>query len=256
MNIQFVNIHVSGVAEIIAHRLDTEGIVLLGGFTCAEDALKIVRRIGEVYMHRDADEDGITRLRYRAEVAAKPSFDGFSRNALFPHTDVSSLDEPPAWLLQICMSSSAQGGRPILCNGQTLARRLAQHHPQLFVRTQAKNAAMFPGPGGSPTPRAIFERSAANRYTVRFRRDELIYFNIWLASEFRALQHEIDAASFPIDLKSGHAYLINNRWWLHGREAFVGAREMWRVLFNTHPATSPVPRGFVLSDPVSSPKEG
>lgn len=235
-DIVFINIHDPAAESRITQELAAQGIVFLEGLASAEDALGLVRRLGEVFRHRDAGPDGITRIHYRAEVDGQPSYDGFGCNALFPHTDVSSLDEPPGFLLQVCVTSSQQGGKAVLCDGRRVASRLQRDHPRLFSRAQANNAAMFPSATGVPTPRPIFERTPLGQYTIRFRLDDLIYFSARLSIELDTLLREIHAASFTVELQSGHGYLLNNRWWLHGREGFAGKREMWRILFNPRPA--------------------
>ena len=214
---------------LVRQDLETEGIAFLEGLEAEEDALALARSLGEIFPHRDSEPSGLTRILCRAAIAREPGFKGFSADALFPHTDQSCLEEPALFLLQVCREQAGTGGSAVLVDGRELYRDLARSFPELLGYLSGPRAAMF-SDGRNSHCGAIFQAVEAGGIAVRFRYDSCGFFSPQLAPHIGYLLKLIEKHANRIDLHPGQAYIINNRWWLHGRESFLGEREMWRIL--------------------------
>lgn len=225
----FLDARRADTPNAVRRELAEEGIAFLKGLSSEEDALGLARGLGAIFPHRDSEPSGLTRIVCRAAIAGQPGFKGFSADALFPHTDQSCLEDPSLFLLQVCRQQAGTGGSSVLVDGRELYRTLSRSFPELLGYLGGPRATVFSDSRNSHCG-PVFETMADGGIGVRFRYDSCAFFSPQVAPHVGYLLKLIEQHVHRIDLRPGQAYIINNRWWLHGREAFRGDREMWRIL--------------------------
>lgn len=243
---EFLDLGLPDAIEKAISSFGRNGLVFLDGISTEEDALKIARECGEILPHRDSEPSGLTRILCKAAIAGQPGFKGFSADKLFPHTDQSCLKDPARVLVQVCREQAGTGGGSVFVDGLAIYQDLARNFPELLGYLISPRAAVF-SDGQSSHCGAIFETLEDGSIGVRFRHDSCMFFSAQLAPHIGYLIQLIERHTLRLVLNPGQAYIINNRRWLHGRESFLGEREMWRILLK--PAEGPmvgVPEGFVF----------
>lgn len=225
----FLDVRRADTPWAVRRSLADEGIAFLKGLANEEDALELARSLGSIFPHRDSEPSGLTRIVCHAAIAGQPGFKGFSADALFPHTDQSCLEEPSLFLLQVCCQQAGTGGSSVLVDGRELYRSLSRSFPELLGYLSSPRATLFSDSRNSHCGQ-IFETMEDGGIGVRFRYDSCAFFSPQVAPHVGYLLKLIEQHVHRLDLRPGHAYIINNRWWLHGRESFLGDREMWRIL--------------------------
>lgn len=228
-SVHFLDAQRPDVVDRVRHNLEEEGIAFLDGISTEEDALGLARALGEIFPHRDSEPSGLTRILCRAAIAARPGFKGFSTDMLFPHTDQSCLEEPSLFLLQVCKEQAGLGGNAVLVDGRAVYEDLARRFPELLGHLGGDRAAVF-SDGRNTHCGPIFESMADGSIGARFRYDSCVFFSPQLTPHVGYFLKIVESYVRQVALHPGQAYIINNRWWLHGREAFMGEREMWRIL--------------------------
>jgi hypothetical protein len=237
-----------GIAARVQRGLSAEGLVFLEGIESEGDALALSRELGEIFPHRDSEPSGLTRIQCRMAVAGQPGFKGFSADRLFPHTDQSCLQEPAQFLVQVCKEQAGTGGDSVLVDGRGVYRDLARSFPELLGYLGSPRSAVF-SDGCNVHCGAIFEALEDGSLGVRFRHDSCIFFSAQITPHIGYFLQLIERHTRRFALDPGQAYVINNRWWLHGREAFLGEREMWRILLRAKESSAPgAAVGFTLAE--------
>src|SRR4051812_39931729 len=79
--------------------LRSHGISLLHGAVNRDRLTDVARCFLKVRRHRDSDPDGITVITRRPVTPSAPSTAGFTDGELWPHTEGSSMPEPPHLLM-------------------------------------------------------------------------------------------------------------------------------------------------------------
>lgn len=236
-----VNDHVEKIAE----RLRTDGIIFYRGGTDRAEILALVRQLGTIFVHRDAEMDGITQLHCRMDVKDRAGYLGFSAHALPLHTDSSSERHPPNILLTQCIRPAPDGGAALFVDGQLLFHHLQCEYPDVLAAFSADASMIFGGSGRQCYPGAMFTRAPDGRVVVRFRMDQCGYFSAPLTPHFQRLCCAFDALTVEVPIGAGEGYIVQNGWWLHGRTAYRGAREVYRILAHTpHEGAAPVDIGY------------
>jgi alpha-ketoglutarate-dependent taurine dioxygenase len=246
----FIHASLTDRATRITDHLEERGIAFIEGITSDTEAIAIARSIGEIVPHRDSEASGLTRIVHRPEIAGARGYLGFSSEALFPHTDRSSLPSPPGLLMQVCWQRAGTGGAATLADGRRILASLSGNFPELLSHLRAPAAAIF-SDGVSHRMSPIFEELEDGSTAVRFRFDSGIFFSGPLSSRVHELLSVVRSHVVTLDLRPGQAYIVNNRWWLHGRQAFQGSREMWRLLVQPVRGSAIKARlreGFVVAD--------
>lgn len=234
--------------ERIRLGLSATGLVFLEGLATEAAALALSAKLGEIFPHRDSEPSGLTRIQCRLAIAGQPGFKGFSADRLFPHTDQSCLEEPAQFLVQVCKEHAGTGGDSTLVDGRGVYRDLARSFPELLGYLGSPRSAVF-SDGRSIHCGAIFEALADGSIGVRFRHDSCIFFSAHITPHIGYFLQLIDKHTQRFALDAGQAYVINNRWWLHGREAFRGEREMWRILLRARQSSAAEAAvGFALGE--------
>jgi alpha-ketoglutarate-dependent taurine dioxygenase len=218
--------------EEIRCRLQETGFVLVDHLRSEDEAITLAEGLGDIYAHRDSEPSGLTRIRVWDAGGERAGYRGFTGKALLPHTDRSCLADPPDLLIQACARCSVDGGASIVADGRLLYDVLFKEEPELLREMMAASAARFDD-GENVYIGPLFEALADGSISLRLRIDDCIFVSGTLALKFSKLLDYIDKLTWRFSLRPGQAYIVNNRWWLHGREAFEGGREMWRILVHS-----------------------
>lgn len=217
-------------SEFILEQLERTGLVLFSlDDASGEKLLRLASKIGEIHKHPDADQLGITSIAVNEAEAANGKL-GFSDKKLFPHTDASSIGTPPRFLLNLCTVISQTGGESLLTDMRSIYEQLIKEDPSAAAVLTHPGSAIF----GTP-PRAyigsIFEETDRG-ISCRFRLDAAGFFAGNTLEVIAKLISKIHTQTEVYQLLPGEGYLLDNSWWLHGRNAFDGNREVLRVLAN------------------------
>jgi alpha-ketoglutarate-dependent taurine dioxygenase len=114
--------------------LREHGLVTFTGITGRTELSCVARRLMSIRPHRDAGPDGVTVITDTG--TAEPGYAAFTDAELIPHTDGTSLPDPPGLLLLTCQQPATRGGNTLLADAAASPR---------------------PSPGSAPPP---CERSA------------------------------------------------------------------------------------------------
>ena len=116
--------------------------------------------------HRDAGPDGVTVI--TDTQTTDPGYAAFTDAELIPHTDGTSLPDPPGLLLLTCQQPASYGGSTLLADAARITATLAVQHPAALRALSASRAAYFGAAGGylgpvceRPTPAGHASGSAS-----------------------------------------------------------------------------------------------
>ena len=93
--------------SLVAHLRD-HGLVTFAGITDRPALIAVARRLMTIRAHRDAAPDGVTEITDAG--AIESGYAAFTDSELIPHTDGSSVPDPPGLLLLTCVQPADQGG--------------------------------------------------------------------------------------------------------------------------------------------------
>ena len=227
----FLAVHEANDVEAIGFQLAETGIAFLRGLDNNEELLRFGRQFGEVFMHRDADRDGITQIGARKEDSGKPGFQGFSTLKLDLHTDRSALNQPPSLLLMACKKKAPRGGVSLFTDGQAILEQLMAKAPHLAALLSEDDAAFFEDSQNSYRG-PVFQLLSKQRYQVRLRTDEGGRFHPKVVPLMPSFFTLLSENMFRRLLDPGEAVILNNTRWLHGRSEFTGPRMILRLLLD------------------------
>jgi len=120
--------------------------VTFSGITGHEALVAVARRLMTVRPHRDAGPDGVTVI--TGGQAQGSGYAAFTDAELIPHTDGSSVPDPPGLLLLTCEQPADQGGRTRVADGARIISTLAEQYPAALRVLSAPQAAFFGAAGG------------------------------------------------------------------------------------------------------------
>jgi hypothetical protein len=160
---------------------------------------------------------------------------------LIPHTDGTSLPDPPCLLLLTCQQPASHGGTTLLADAARITATLAGQHPAALRALSAPRAACFGTAGGYLGP--ICEPAGPGRARIRLRLDDLAMFSADATPVIPLLRAVITQHLHTIQLRTGQGLLVSNSRWLHGRDRYTGPRIMLRILGDPLPGTGIQP-GF------------
>jgi hypothetical protein len=224
----------------IAAQLRHRGLVTFSGVTDRSELVGAARRLMVVRPHRDAGPDGVTVIT-ATEGPSAPGFAAFAETGLVPHTDGSSVPEPPGLLLMACQHAAGEGGETLLADAARVIGTLAHRYPDALRALCAAEAAVFGADAGYPSP--VCAPATGGRMTIRLRLDDLARFSPECTSILPLLRTVIREHTQIVRLGAGQGLVLSNTRWLHGRSPYAGRRVLLRILGDPLPSAG-VKSGF------------
>jgi len=224
--------------------LREHGLATFTGITERATLASVARRLMSIRPHRDAGPDGLTVI--TDTQTTDPGYAAFTNAELVPHTDGTSLPDPPGLLLLCCQKPASHGGNTLLADAARITATLAGQHPAALRALSAPRAAYFGAAGGYLGP--VCELAGSGRARVRLRLDDLAMFSADATPLIPLLRAVIAQHQQTIHLDAGRGLLVSNTRWLHGRDRYTGPRVMLRILGDPLPGTGIQP-GFPAPAP-------
>jgi alpha-ketoglutarate-dependent taurine dioxygenase len=213
--------------------LRQHGLVTFTGITERAALASAASTMMSIRTHRDAGPDGVTVVTDTQATAS--GYAAFSDAELIPHTDGTSLPEPPGLLLLACQQPATQGGDTLLADASRITATLARQHPDTLRALSAPRAARFGTADGYLGP--VIEPTGPGRLGIRLRLDDLATFSADTDRALPTLRAVITQHMKTIHLRTGEGILVSNTRWLHGRDRYSGPRVMLRVLGDPLPGS-------------------
>lgn len=245
-----VDVSIDTAASQLAVLVARFGIAVFDGLRGEQSLLRLASELGQVVRHRHSSTSGVTVLTNRVRSPAGPGLAGFTDQALVPHTDGSDQAHPPHLLVMACIQPATQAGGCVLVDGQPVHADLAASRPGGLTDLTVPRSAYFGGAAGFVG--SVFELQPDGQISIRLRLDELVQFSPRTRRWLPLLREAIGRHAITFPLQAGSGYVLNNRRWLHGRQAFTGPRVMLRAHVTPQP-TWQIPRGFIPSNPMNTP---
>jgi len=245
----YTDIRDPALQPCIAAQLRDQGLVTFGGLTDCAALVTAARRLMTIRPHRDADPEGVTVI--TGSGARASGYAAFTDDELIPHTDGSSVPDPPGLVLLACQRPADEGGMTLVADGQRIVGTLAERYPAALRSLAAPRAAFFGTADGHLGP--VCELAEPGRTSIRLRLDGLARFSAEATAAIPVLRAVIAQHLETFRLGSGEGMLLSNTRWLHGRDRFRGRRVMLRILGDPLPGTDVVP-GFPSLPPAPNAK--
>src|SRR4249920_3265300 len=105
----YADIHDPGQRPRAIAQLRDRGLVTFAGIQDRAALLKAAAQLLAIRPHRDAAADGATTITTAGDTAER-GHAAFTDRELIPHTDGSSLANPPGLLMLACLQPSVLGG--------------------------------------------------------------------------------------------------------------------------------------------------
>ncbi len=228
----------------VVEALRDRGIVTFAGIADRTQLTRFASAFMISRGHRDADADHVTGIRPDEDLVQRAAGVGFSRAAVRPHTEGSSLPNPPHLLALACVSPAPIGGTTVVIDGAAVYRHLQTHDPQAAETLSQPEAVRF---GAGALPAATFELLARDHVAMRYRADDLVEVasdarRAWESLREALLEHQI-----RFKLCAGQGLVLDNTRWLHGRAAFEGDRLFNRVVGDPR-SEARLPIGFTKNE--------
>lgn len=209
-------------ADALAAAIEVHGLCKVTGVTAVAEFIEIVATLAPLSVHPDGDGRPSTALAWDPAHGPRRAGIGFSDLAMPPHTDGSTLRQVPTHVGLWCEVPAPEGGTSILIDGYAVHRHLA---PEARAALSEPRSADF---GGWSSPSAVFTRPSS-RLEVRYRPDKVSYSEAAVVA-LPSLVALIAANVRSCALRASEGWILDNRRWLHGRTAIVGARLAHRVI--------------------------
>jgi len=172
----YVDLRARDGRAALVDRLADHGLVTFDRIAGRNDALALMRSVATVVHHRDSDPDGVTVLTATEPPAGvRSGFAGFSSRELVPHTEGSSLPEPPTLVMLVCAVPAREGGATEVTDGREVYDSLAAEAPEVLRELVTPRSALF-GTGAGHLG-SVFEPVGGGAACIRFRHDDLARFS-------------------------------------------------------------------------------
>jgi len=222
--------------EQIAHALARDGMITFDTIRSTGQLLRLCTRLGTIVNPRDADEAGLTRIVKRSDIQPTDGYQAFTASHLTLHTDGSSTPDPATMVVLWCAQPAEEGGVSLFVDGKQIYQALAKEYPHVLQALTAPNSALFAG-SEAPLYGSVFSTLTDGTICLRFRYDGLGYYAAPVCSVLPLFIDLLGQHTISFTLQKQQGYILQNGRWLHGRTAFRGEREMYRVLVRADPAT-------------------
>lgn len=232
----YVDITGDHTEEQIVHALAKNGMIIFDAIQSKEDLLHFCSLLGTTVKHRDADEAGLTHIMKREDIQFIEGYQAFTDSHLTLHTDGSSIPDPATLVVLWCAQPAEEGGISLFVDGKLLYQILAKEHPQILRAMTTPHSAIFAGTK-IPLKSSVFSISECGTVCIRFRYDSLGYYTAPVCDVLPTFLELLNQYKISFSLYKHQGYIVQNGRWLHGRTAFHGKREMYRVLIHINPTT-------------------
>ncbi|GHP00606.1 hypothetical protein KSF_106530 [Reticulibacter mediterranei] len=223
--------------ESITDLLEKDGILVFNAIDSPGALLQFCQQLGTIIPHRDADHTGLTRIVAHDVPPKKAGYQAFTPFHLRLHTDGSSLPLPATLVILWCAEPALDGGQSLFVDGKYMYQLLFRHYPHVLDALITPNSAIFAG-SASPLQSSILSQHANGNICIRFRYDSLGYYASPVCRVLPTFLDLLNQQTISFALAKHQGYILQNGRWLHGRTAFQGYREMYRVLVHTNPETA------------------
>lgn len=250
----YVDTRTDGTLDQVAQVLEHHGMFVFDGIGSREDLVRFASTLGEIFVHKDSDSDGITRVAHTQSQDDTAWSPGLTSRALALHTDSSGIADPPTLMLLYCNEQAGEGGDTVLADTKAVYEDLSRRVPATLKALRADDSAVFMG-DHEPYASSVYEGLPESEVRVRFRYDARGYFAPDVFEALPSFLDSVEKHSVSFGLEPGQGYVVHNGRWLHGRTQFRGEREMYRILINNDqgatPGTVRVRPGFVPEVPAA-----
>jgi alpha-ketoglutarate-dependent taurine dioxygenase len=212
------------------NELEKTGIIFLKDIHSEITGGLLAPHFGKVVANLDASKNGITEITEEKTGNNQKNSRAFTRMSLVPHTDRSTIINPPKYLLNWVQEKSPYGGETLLLDGKNLYQEIKKEYPQHLKILLDKIAMFSDGINSYISP--IFKKQKNGDITIRFRDDNCVSFSDEAKPAVTILQKLISEKSVSYSFEAGEGYLIDNTRWLHGRNAYSGHRLICRIHIN------------------------
>ena len=191
-----------------------ESFRVINNLSSIEEVLAFAHSVGRVLQQKDCNG----KLYATLSPAIAINKQAYGTNSLFVHTDRSTLDHPPEYVLIWYETMPDYGGLPTIFDAKELL-------------TPRINEFNFEAIYGSENDSFLnkYKLYDAKKDIFRFRRDNYIYVNQNNMQKYNKLIDFINQNIIKIKIKSGQCLLIKNNHIFHGRTSFSGDRVIHRV---------------------------
>ncbi len=134
----YADIHDPGQHPRVIAQLRDRRLVTFSGIHDRAGLLAVARRLITIRPHRDARTDGVTVITATGDTVAS-GYSAFTDAELTPHTDGSSLADPPRFVMLACLQPAAEGGETCVVDGARVLGTLAARLPPRCGRSLLRN---------------------------------------------------------------------------------------------------------------------
>lgn len=222
--------HAQALSSVLRH-----GLVVVRGVPSTEAATReAAQRFGIIRRTFYADDIWDTK----PKAADKVNDTAYTNIELKPHTDCTYLSHPPGLQIFNCVEQSSEGGRTWLVDGHAIAHTLKARNPKAFeyfckttLPFYSKEEGVFVRAEGP-----VFSFNTDGEMTMfRYNNDDRAALDNMSYEQIREFYTYIPdllrtmrdpALGLKIKLNVGDMLVVQNQRVLHGREAFVGMRNL------------------------------
>lgn len=194
------DIHDTGQRPRVIAQLRDHGLITFSGIHDRTELLAAARPLLTVRPHRDAGTDGVTVISATGDTVA-PGYRAFTDAELTPHTDGSSLADPPPLLMLACLQPAAEGGETCVVDGARVLETLTDRFPLALRALSLPGSAFFGAADGHVG--SVCEEAAPGRVRIRLRLDELARFSADVTGILPLLRTVIEENTQTFRLHSG-----------------------------------------------------
>lgn len=238
----YIDISQENAATLVMSRLKERGLVTFDHIHTVEELRFFCAKLGKLLAHRDADEYGVTRIIQHEASPSKDGYRAFTNADLALHTDGSSISEPATLVVFWCAEPGETGGLSLFADGKQIYHLLSMHYPHVLQTLVKPRSVIFAG-AETPLESAVFGGLPDGKMRIRFRYDSLGYYSAPVSSILPLFLGLLGQHTIEIALQRHQGYIVQNGRWLHGRTAFSGGREAYRILLQS---SEPDMSGFDL----------
>ncbi len=221
---------------VLKRALSNDGIVFFNSELNMNDFRVQGELFGDIFFHPHSSEKGITVIKNSSDniLEKREGYKSFSTSNLFPHTDRSTMLNPPNLLMFYCNKQSGKGGESILIDIKGVFEEIVEDGNEEFIELIFKKVSVIFDDNITSYKGNFIEILQDGSYFFRFRNDDFSFFTPKTHVFLSYFYNLIDKHKIIIELDEGQGYIINNGRFLHGRNEYDGNREMWRILIDSN----------------------